>query len=136
MALLPKSMVVLGTLWISGCGGPANGRLGISGRVDLDGVPLDQGVITFADVDGRLPSSGAMIAAGEFSIPDGKGLRPGNYKVAVDSADEDSVGGTAGPYTMVIPKSKIPPRYNTETNLTAEVLADGDNYFIFELTSK
>lgn len=119
-----------------GCGRPANGRLEISGNVNLDGSPLDQGVITFTDIERRLPSSGAMIIQGQFHIPDGKGLQPGTYKVAIDSADESTEGGTAGPYSMVIPRSKIPSRYNSDTVLTANVTLDGDNSFIFDLSTK
>jgi hypothetical protein len=127
----------LGLILTSGCGGPANGRLGISGTVILDGKPLDQGVITFASDDPESPSSGAMVLEGEFQIPDGKGLRPGEYKVAIDAADEGGATGTPGAdYTMVIPLSKIPPKYNTETTLKAQVISDGDNDFVFDLSTK
>jgi hypothetical protein len=131
-----SGIAVFAVFLATGCGGPANGRLEISGNVTLDGVPLDQGVITFTDAERKLPSSGAMIAAGEFHIPGGKGLQPGEYKVSIDSADESNAGGSVGPYSMVIPRSKIPPRYNTETVLTANVTLDGDNVFVFDLTSK
>jgi hypothetical protein len=130
------SVVILGLLLAAGCGKPSNGRLAISGNVTLDGAPLDQGVITFTHVDRKLPSSGGMIINGEYQIPDGKGLLPGTYNVTIDSADENNEGGNAGPYTMVIPRSKIPAQYNTETILKADVTSDGDNFFVFELSTR
>lgn len=131
-----SSVVLFGIALTSGCGGPANGRLGISGKVILDGTPLDQGIIEFNDVAGELPSAGASIIDGEFRIPDGKGLLPGQYAVAIDSADSDGPTGRAGPYAMAIPISRIPPRYNAETTLAAEVTATGVNEFTFDLSTK
>jgi hypothetical protein len=97
---------------------------------------LDQGVITFASIEEKRPSSGAMILDGEFHIPDGKGLLPGEYRVAIDSADEGGKTSTPGTYTMVIPLSKIPPKYNTDTTLTARVTLDGENHFVFDLSTR
>jgi len=50
-------------------------------------------------------------------MPAEKGLLPGKYLVAIDSADPH--GPTAHPdqYTMEIPMSKIPAKYNLETTL-------------------
>jgi hypothetical protein len=127
-------LAILATLAvISGCGGSADGRLAVSGAVTLDGAPLDQGVIAFHSVEAALPPIEATIAAGEYFIAADKGLLPGNYKVAIDSAD--STGKTASPvvYSMAIPVSKIPLKYNGETTLVAAVDAAADNVFNFQL---
>jgi hypothetical protein len=123
IALMAIASVLAGA---GGCGGPANGRLSVSGAVTLDGTPLDQGVIAFH-------SSDAAIAGGEYYIAADKGLLPGSYKVAIDSAD--STGKTASPveYSMAIPVSKIPLKYNGETTLVAVVAAAADNVFNFQL---
>jgi hypothetical protein len=62
-------------------------------------------------------------------------LLPGSYKVAIDAADSD--GKTASPveYSMSIPVSRIPLKYNGETTLTAAVDAATDNVFDFSLES-
>jgi hypothetical protein len=78
-----------------GCNDRSNGRLEVSGSVTLDKSPLDQGVITFYDPAGNHPSSGAAIVDGKYHLPAGKGLLPGDYKVAIDSADAS--GETASP---------------------------------------
>jgi hypothetical protein len=119
----------------SGCsdGGPS--RLEISGMVTLDGEPLDQGSIDFRDTAGELPTSGAMISAGVYHIPHEKGLLPGRYQVSIDSADPD--GQTASPteYSMSIPVSRIPLKYNGKSELTAEVSETSANRFDFALES-
>jgi hypothetical protein len=119
----------------SGCGRSQTGRMEVSGEVSLDGVALDQGVISFRDGAGELPSSEASIIAGVYRIPREKGLMPGLYKVAIDSADPS--GATASPteYSMSIPVSRIPLKYNGESVLTAEVTKGGDNRFDFALES-
>ena len=118
-----------------GCNDPSNGRLEVAGSVTLDKVPLDQGVITFYDPAGNHPSSGAAIVDGKYHLPAGKGLLPGDYKVAIDSAD--ATGETASPvqYSMRIPVSRIPAKYNGETLLSVEVTSTGANQFDFDLTT-
>ena len=69
-----------------GCSRSSNGRLEISGKVTLDGAPLDQGLISFNAAQGKLPSAGAVIVGGAYHMPAEKGLLPGEYKVAIDSA--------------------------------------------------
>jgi hypothetical protein len=117
-----------------GCGS-SNGRLEISGTVKLDGQPLDQGIISFNDAEGKKPSVEAAIQDGAFVVPAEKGPLPGKYRVAIDSADAN--GPTARPdqYTMEIPMSRIPPRYNLETTLTVNVEDRSSNEFVFDLES-
>jgi hypothetical protein len=119
-----------------GCGGSADGRLPVSGAVTLDGTPLDQGVIAFHSEEAGRPPVETVIAAGEYFIAADKGLLPGSYKVAIDSAD--STGKTASPvqYSMAIPVSRIPLKYNGETTLVAAVDATADNVFNFQLETE
>ncbi len=123
-----------------GCG-PSDPREAVSGTVTLDGKPLDQGTIEFVPTaQGVL--SGGVISGGKFDVPADRGLPPGTYTVRVYSADPPSdtaaapdVGGAgAGGYPMA--KDRIPPKYNSESSLTAEVTPGGENHFIFEVTSQ
>jgi len=128
------SSAIFATLAVAGgCGGSADGRLPVSGAVTLDGTPLDQGVIAFHSEEAGRPPVETAITAGEYFIAADKGLLPGSYKVAIDSAD--STGKTASPveYSMAIPVSRIPLKYNGETTLVAAVDAAGDNVFDFQL---
>jgi hypothetical protein len=120
-----------------GCG-PSDPREAVSGTVTLDGKPLDQGTIEFVPTaQGVL--SGGVISGGKFDVPADRGLPPGTYTVRIYSADPPS-GATASPdpggggYPMA--KDRIPPKYNSESNVTAEVTAGGENHFTFEVTSQ
>lgn len=125
-----------------GCSG--DGRVAVSGTVTLDGKPLDKGTIEFAPAEGAAGMlGGGMISNGEYSVPADKGLLPGTYTVRIYSAEPPSgeaadqelpPGGEKGGYPMA--KDVIPPQYNSQSTLTAEVKSGGGNRFAFELTSK
>ena len=82
-----------------------------------------------------------MIKDGVYAIEELKGLPPGKYRVRISAADTGPEergeapmmppGG--GPYP--IRKDLIPPKYNSQSELTVEVV-DGDNRFSFDLKSK
>jgi hypothetical protein len=106
--------------------------------VTLDGRPLDHGTIQF------LPSASqgstaaeAEIRDGAYSVPRARGLATGKYRVIISSAPAGAappapVGtlpGASGPPA----KDLIPPRYNAESTLTAEVQEEGPNEFSYAL---
>ena len=67
---------------VTGCGG--TGRVPVSGKVTLDGQPLEHGLINFRPSQGNAgPGSGGVVNEGRFEIPADKGLRPGSYKVSI-----------------------------------------------------
>ena len=125
---------------IVGCG-PSSDRLAISGEVTLDGVPLDNGWIRFTSLEReKLLASGAVIQNGRYSIPVQKGLRPGSYRVEMSSPDLDAppVMVRDTPNSMGIPAApeRIPPEYNAKSEQVVEVTTDGDNHFVFDITSR
>jgi hypothetical protein len=134
-----QSLRVFGAFLVTalflGCNQSSNGRVEVSGTVTLDDNFLDSGVITFYSPQEKLPSAGAAILAGKYVIPAVRGLLPGKYSVAIDSADPS--GATARPdhQAMEIPVSRIPLRYNGETALLAEVAGARTNRFDFSLQS-
>jgi hypothetical protein len=125
----------------SGCG-PKSDRLAVSGKVVLNGTPLDSGSIRFTSVAGqKLFSSGAVIDSGEFDIPQEKGLPPGTYQLEISSPDENAPpvvyrGAPGEPRLPPTAPERIPPEYNTNSKHTIEVTADSDNHFVFEIVSK
>jgi hypothetical protein len=135
LARLCLAVLLAAFLAAGGCSRSSNGRLAISGKVTLDGTPLDQGLISFNPAKEKMPSAGAAIVAGAYHMPATKGLLPGMYKVAIDSADPNGATATPAQYTMRIPVSRIPLNYNGETTLTAQVTDSGPNQFDFDLTS-
>lgn len=132
-AILAAVVILAGTTLITGCK-KGNGRLAVSGKVTLDGKLLEEGVITFVGKGEGLLDSSAIIAKGVYGLPSERGLLPGSYAVVIDAADSSKTGmGGVGP---PIPVSLIPPQYNADTILTAEVAADGNHTFDFDLKTR
>ncbi|MDY0171145.1 MAG: hypothetical protein RBS80_31690 [Thermoguttaceae bacterium] len=123
-------------LIFSGCfGADPAGRRQISGKVTLDGVPLDSGSIHFEPLDGAGGhGSGCVIAGGKYILPATHGLPDGHYRVSISAPEatnqEPSMGAEVPP-----PVERIPEQYNVRTQLTAQVTRDGSNTFDFELKS-
>jgi len=130
---------------LAGCG-PGNplGREPVSGRVTLDGTPLEFGNISFDPVT---PTggvrSGALITGGEYSIDTVKGLPPGKYKVRIFAAEANPPdmqapdgGELPAPAAELPGQSLIPPEYNVQSDIVCEVTAGGDNRFNFEIKTQ
>jgi hypothetical protein len=122
---------------LAGCASDPLGRQAVSGTVEFQGQPLDQGRIHFAPVSKGPTESGATIENGKFKIPRESGLAPGTYKVSVFSYDQkgakvpsDEVPGDPGNTQF---KERIPKKYNAQTTLTVEVKKDESNDFDLKL---
>ena len=132
-ALLCVCLMVTGLL---GCADGRAKRCGVAGEVKWKGKPLDHGAITFLAEDPALGSSGgAMITDGHYSILAKEGLLPGRYKVVVTSVDprNKAPDPDSPPGYLPLPKDRIQPKYNTQTILTADLKADEQNTFNFEV---
>jgi len=122
-------------IFTSGCGQGAGGRLGVSGTVRFQGAPLQTGTIEFASADAK-QLSGSTITDGKYSVPADKGLTPGKYTVRISAAQDAGAAptGPPGPESMTQQaKALIPPQYNVDSTLTAEVTEGGSNVFDFDL---
>lgn len=129
-----------------GCGtGSADGldRRAVSGTVTLDGVPLAKGVIAFdpANESGSAVPAGGVITDGRYAIDASSGPTPGNYKVSIRStdaaaaADKKSAPG-APPRPGKAAADPIPAKYNSASELTAEIAASGSTTQDFPLVTK
>jgi hypothetical protein len=123
---------------VGGCSGSSD-RQSITGTATWDGKPLEKGQVTFIPLAGTSgPTAGAEIAGGKFAIPAAGGTFAGKFRVEITAsrlsgkkvADRFS-GKPVDAYEQFIPK-----RYNTESQLTAEVAAAAENRFEFALKSK
>lgn len=133
-------------LMLPGCGGvgdqPDLGQ--VSGTVTLDGKPLSNIVVVFQPDSGR-PARGRTDADGNYEltyIRDTRGTKVGHNRVEIAPSEEedDPIAEEADPDTLEFKrpaksrKAKIPARYNTQSELEADV-QPGENTFDFELTS-
>jgi hypothetical protein len=115
---------------VPGCGAKTD-RLPISGKVTLDGAPLDGGTIRFTSIGtAKLMATGASIVAGEFQIPGDKGLPPGTYGLEISAAAPNPPPGA-----LTAPEL-IPAEYNSNSQHKIEIKADADNYFTFDILSR
>jgi hypothetical protein len=124
-----------------GCdrGGDGLPRESVSGKVTLDGRPLDRGEITFVPTGGDGPPVGGEIQDGTYAIRRADGPVPGPHRVAIFSAKPTGkkIPDEADPSILYDERAEtIPDRYNARSDLAAEVKAGGGNTFDFELTGR
>jgi hypothetical protein len=118
-----------------GCG--ETKRMPIEGTVSLDGQPLEKGSITFRPLPGTTgPTAGAAIVNGKFVIMSSGGPFAGKFVVEI--SDVRATGRKVeGPRGLVDEHLEfLPARYNTRSELQAEVKDTGRNNLEFALKSK
>ena len=106
----------------------------------MEGQPLKEGPISFfPQLDTKGPTAGASIVDGKFTINAKKGPLPGKFHVQITATRLTGRKIPAPPpgcgYTCEI-EQYLPARYNTKSELEAEVTEDGPNRFEFDLSSK
>lgn len=116
---------------LAGCGAttgqPEPERFPVQGTVSLDGKPLPSGVIYFKTI-----ATGAIDAA---DIKDGKfegKAQAGDRRVEISAYETVPPQGN-GPMDAPTQRNTIPPQYNLESKLTAQVNREGPNQFTFDL---
>lgn len=125
------SRICLGLIAISvlvGCAGDHPDVGSVTGKVTLDGQPLSKATVTFQPSSGRA-SYGVTEDDGSYRLDymDGvKGALIGQHKVTVRT----EIPGEDG--QPPIAKEKLPAKYHSRTELTADVKA-GSNTFDFPL---
>lgn len=118
---------VLALLLIAGCG---TGQVPIQGTVTLDGVPVEEGSISFfpeAGTNSRKAS--AAILNGEFSIPLENGPLPGKFKVEISwikKTGRKIPSADPGMGDVEERIEAIPTKYNTASTLVREIAAGGN----------
>lgn len=124
-------------LCAAGCNGSGD-RFAIQGTVTLDGETIPKGSIAFRPLEStRSPSAGAEIVDGQFSIPAEKGVRPGQFRVeilAVRATGRSIKDPVFGP--TEVEQQYLPARYNTRSELTADITENFAGELHFELKAK
>jgi hypothetical protein len=125
------------TMLFSGCG-DNGGRVPVTGTVNFDGKPLEDGSVVFSGDKGA--AGIGKIVNGSFSLSESgeqEGVQPGTYTVLIQSWFEEL--GSVLPSGGFSPgKPRIPLDYMDvkKSGLTAEVKAGQSNRFTFEIVSK
>jgi hypothetical protein len=98
----------------------------ISGAVTWKGAPIPQGDVMFASLDPHIPAAAGKISEGAFKFR----CKPGEKRVEIRSyrlSDKKTPEGNP------IGEMYIPARYNSQTELSADVTFDGKKKFEFDL---
>ena len=155
---LALALVASSMLTIAGCGGSSVDTVPVTGTVLMDGKPVEGAAVAFRCEGQPKAAVGTTDAEGKFTLTlneDGDGAMVGTHTVTVSkvvtnekeiSADEDS---SAAYIEMMKDSAKdggegikdndeghqLPVGYSRpyETDLTAEVTADGENNFELKL---
>ena len=127
-ACLLSACLFVGCLLLSGCSDGRPRREPVSGRVLIDGKPLEAGFIRVTPSEGR-PASGSIGPDGRFHLKtyeDGDGCVPGNHPVAIIASK--NIGDTAtkwfapkkyaSPKTSGVTLEVTGPRDDVEINLS------------------
>jgi len=116
----------------------AHRRRAIYGLVTLDGAPLDNATISFRPASAERFSTGCRVVSGTFGIPQQQGLTAGSYVVRIHKAipDPSLPPPPAGERDTRPGVENIPARYNSRTELRAEVEERGTCRLRFDLQSR
>lgn len=136
---LTQTLAVLAAL-VAGCSHDPLGRHAISGTVNVDGVPLTRGNISFQPTEGQPTAGGAVVTGGRFAVPRDGGLVIGKYRVSINApvpgtggkVDENSLPGDP----PAPPKELIPAEWNSASTQFIELKKQGPFAFPFEITTK
>ncbi len=131
---------------VTGCGGDQGpARAAVCGSVSLDGRPLASGMIRFIPTGANIgPAAAATITGGVYELPQAAGPVIGAHRVEIEATDYYgfAIDDEAAYVTNVeqkggrLPLNPVPPIYNRHTMLTAQVTAEGENQFDFQLSSQ
>jgi hypothetical protein len=142
--MIPKSCHLLGCAVLACCAGGCGGRayegqqrFPLTGKVMVDGQPMEHGLISFLPQSDGGRVCGGPITAGSYSVPEEMGATAGTYHVRINwnKPTGKKVLDFEGEPIMDETKEGLPDKYHASSELTAEVSAKKTT-FDFDLQSK
>ena len=106
----------------------------VTGSVEFDGKPVEDGDILFYPEEKELAPDAGKIVNGQYKLQAKEGRKTVQIRatrVVPGKTQPHPSGGT-----MEVREDYIPERYNTKTELTAEITAGSENGVDFTLTSE
>lgn len=113
----------------AGCSGSSG--VPVTGSVNFEGQPVEQGAISFVDSNQKAPSEGATIVNGKFETV----VTPGQKRVEI-RASRPVKPNKNDPNTAGMREDFIPAKFNSASTLMAEISAEKENKLQFDLTAK
>jgi hypothetical protein len=119
-------------LFLMGCGSDGPERGVVTGKITLNGEPLEGADVEFQPEEGS-PSYGMTDGKGRYDLMytrDKRGAMIGEHTVRITTSTTDT---DARGNEVAVPQ-RVPPKYNAQSELTREV-KPGRNKFNFELSN-
>jgi hypothetical protein len=131
--------LVLGTLFLAGCGGSKYPTAPVSGTVRMNGKPLPDAALTFQPIGGGMASVAATDQDGRYTLEFYDSGQPGavvaKHRVVIRTHRRSNTEDTSSDVSNPQLRDPIPQRYNDNTELTMEVPAEGTDSADFDLKS-
>jgi hypothetical protein len=109
--------IVPSLVLLAGCG---PGTSTVSGTVTIDGQPLDGGVISLVPAEAGGEPATAEVVQGKYALR----LKPGKKHVQISApqvvGQRKEYKGEGAPLVDII-EERLPPKYNSQTELTLDV---------------
>ncbi|MBA4187833.1 MAG: hypothetical protein C0467_07430 [Planctomycetaceae bacterium] len=102
----------------------------VTGNVTCDGKPIEEGEIVFIAVDNGSTPGASKIQNGTYHLK----MPAGKKKVRIAASRKVPGKGAMG--EDFVYQSYVPPRYNDQTTLEAEITPGAANQFDFRLDTK
>ncbi|WP_339734672.1 hypothetical protein [uncultured Gimesia sp.] len=136
--LRPFAIVLISSIILVGCGGDVGQGVAVSGTVNLDGAPLENGTVSFIGENGSAAAVG-QIKSGQFSLSqsaNASGIPAGSYKVKVESWKVQP-GAVQDDGSFAKGELAIPEKYTkaASSGFTADV-GSGGGTFEFNLKNE
>ncbi|WP_146450383.1 hypothetical protein [Bythopirellula polymerisocia] len=103
---------------LSGCSDPSTAL--VTGSVTVDGEPAQIGAISFLPADNQGTPVGASIEDGEYTAQVPFGLKKVEVRVSKEMGKK-KMYDTPDSEVKVIRREALPPKYNSQTELTFDV---------------
>jgi hypothetical protein len=129
LGLLLQGFAAAGSVFVVGCNNAGPKTYPVAGSVTLDRQPLKQADILFLPLDPALGPDAGQIRDGRFAFR----AKAGPKRVVIRTSRPVQINTAMGETTIW--KNSLPPRYNSQSTLQAEVTPQGVNEFTYDLHS-
>jgi hypothetical protein len=124
--------VLVAAILIAGCEKPNIGV--VTGTIAVDGSPAKSGSIAFFPTNGKSPTAGAEIVAGQYTANVPLGTAKVEIRVPKVVGQKKLYDTPDSPMKQILAES-LPPKYNDATELTLDV-RPGENRKDYRLTTR
>lgn len=121
--------VAAGSLLAVGCDTGGHKTYPVTGTVTLDGQPLKEADVLFLPLDPALGPDAGQVRDGRFAFR----AKAGRKRVEIRTSRPVRIKTAMGETTIW--KNSLPARYNSQSTLQAEVRAQSENDFTYDLHS-